>query len=205
MSKKLKKKPLQKYQEGGENNPFAMFQGSGLDNPFSSGINYNLFGQLQPTSATQQFQNFTADNFGQQIGQAATSTASSLGQIPGFQGTFSAMPEWGGEYAQKMKQYVAKEKGLTYNSWTGKWKNDKGEVYTNKELEDLAGMRYDEQKATKERNQKLAPLAAPLLMLNELGEAQKRSYAQAQKESMYDVSRGPSAMESRGFFAKICF
>lgn len=201
MSKKLKKKPLQKYQEGGDN-PFAMFQGSGLDNPFSSGINYNLFGQLQPTSATQQFQNFTADNFGQQIGQAATSTASSLGQIPGFQGTFSAMPEWGGEYAQKMKQDVAKEKGLTYNSWTGKWKNDKGEVYTNKELEDLAGMRYDEQKATKERNQKLAPLAAPLLMLNELGEAQKRSYAQAQKESMYDVSRGPSAMESRGFFAK---
>ncbi len=201
MPKKLKKKPLQKYQEGGDN-PFAMFQGSGLDNPFASGINYNLFGQLQTTPLNQQFQNFSTDNFGQQIGQAATSTAKDLGQIPGFQGTFSGMPEWGGEYAQKMKQDVAKEKGLTYNSWTGKWKNDKGEVYTNKELEDLAGMRYDEQKATKERNQKLAPLAAPLLMLNELGEAQKRSYAQAQKESMYDVSRGPSAMESRGFFAK---
>lgn len=201
MPKKLKKKPLQKYQEGGDN-PFAMFQGSGLDNPFASGINYNLFGQLQTTPLNQQFQNFSTDNFGQQIGQAATSTAKDLGQIPGFQGTFSGMPEWGGEYAQKMKQDVAKEKGLTYNSWTGKWKNDKGEVFTNKELEDLAGMRYDEQKATKERNQKLAPLAAPLLMLNELGEAQKRSYAQAQKESMYDVSRGPSAMESRGFFAK---
>jgi len=202
MSKKLKKKPLQKYQEGGENNPFAMFQGSGLANPFASGINYNLFGQLQTTPINQQYQNFTADNFGQQIGQGATKTAGFLGQIPGMRDAMSPMPEWGGEYAQKMKQDIAKEKGLTYNSWTGKWKNDKGEVYTNKELEDLAGMRYDEQKATKERNQKLAPLAAPLLMLNELGEAQKRSYAQAQKESMYDVSRGPSAMESRGFFAK---
>ena len=139
MSKKLKKKPLRKYPDGGESNPFAMFQGSGLDNPFASGINYNLFGQLQTTPINQQFQNFSADNFGQQIGQAATSTAASLGQIPGFRDLTTPLTE-SRETAGKLQDQIINEKGLVRVG--GKWKNSQGEEYTSKELNELVDMNF---------------------------------------------------------------
>ena len=197
MAKMKSKKPLKKYQGGGDSdNPFS-FPTSGLANPFASGINYQL-GTLNITDPNQQYLNLGDNPFGQRVGEGAMKTA---GMFSGMMPT-SDLPEWGGEYSQKLKQEIAKEKGLKYNEWSGKWKNDKGEVYTNDELMDLAGQRYDAEKAKRERNRQIMPLAAPMLMLNELGEQQKTSYNLAQKEGFYDVTKSPLGMESKGFFAR---
>lgn len=198
--KNKNKKPLKKYQSGG----WGDFLGSNLFNPSASDVNMGLFGRgfLDISNVPKQYMNLGDNPFGAQLMSGTAKSAQLLGTIPGVSEMGDTMPEWGGEYAQKMKQDIAKEKGLKYNEWSGKWKNDKGEVYTNKELEDLAGQRYDTQKSQREQLRKFQPMLAPLLQLNELGEMQKTSYRQGQKSDFYDVTNKPMGMETRGFFAK---
>lgn len=210
MAKKIKNKPLRKYQEGG--NPFGnIFQGSGLFNPSTSGVNQALFGFGTPTisQGPAQFMNLGDNPFGGQLMSQTQKTANLLGTIPGVQGSFAPLPEWGDAESKKRIDKIIKEKNLRpgsrerfFQSPEAIFRNDAGEEYTQKELEDLAGQEYDKEKAQIAQNQKFAPLITPLIQLNELGEMQKQSYNQAQKEEMYDVTKAPMSMENRGFFAR---
>jgi hypothetical protein len=197
MAKKIKNKPLRKYQQGGDpNNPFS-FATSGLANPFTSDINYAL-GTLNVTNPNQQFLNFGDNPFGKQIGESATKTASMFsGMLP-----TSELPEWGDAESKRLRDQIAKEKGYVSDG-EDRWKDPKtGDTFVKEDLDALAGQRYDAEKQARATNAKLLPLAAPMLMLNELSEAQKKSYNQAQKEGMYDVTKSPLTMENKGFFAR---
>jgi hypothetical protein len=197
MAKMKSKKPLKKYQLGGDSeNPFS-FPTSGLANPFASGINYQL-GTLNITDPNQQYLNLGDNPFGQRVGEGAMKTA---GMFSGMMPT-SDLPEWGDAESERLRNQIAKERGYT-SAGKNKWKDPKtGTTITKDELDILAGQRYDAEKAARQRNAKMMPLAAPMLMLNELGEQQKTSYNLAQKEGMYDVTKSPLGMESKGFFAR---
>ena len=207
MAKLKNRKPLQKYQTGGDTNDPWGFMGSGLSNPASFDISSALTGRgtLNVSTPGQNSINFGDNPFGAQLMSGSLNTARSLSSIPGMSQMNDPMPEWGDETSKKYKDDIVKEKGLKikYNFW-GKptYTNDKGEEYTEKDIEDLAGQRYDAEKEKRAQFKKMEPLIAPMLQLNELGEMQKSSYAKAQKESMYDVTKSPLSMESKGFFAK---
>lgn len=207
MAKLKNRKPLQKYQTGGNTNDPWGFGSTGLLNPASFDISSALTGRgtLNISTPGQNSINFGDNPFGAQLMSGTLNTARSLGTIPGMSQMNDPMPEWGDKTSKKYKDDIVKEKGLKikYNFW-GKptYTNDKGEEYTEKEIEDLAGQRYDAEKERRAQFKKMEPMLAPMLQLNELGEMQKKSYAQAQKESMYDVTKSPLSMESKGFFAK---
>lgn len=199
MAKLKNRKPLQKYQTGGDTNDPWGFQGSGLLNPFNYDITKGLtgVGTLDVMKPGQNFINFGDNPFGQQIGESSVKTANML------QGLFPTDPlPAGADTYNKLQRQIAKEQDLVLKD--GQWRSAKtGEkVYSSKEMNNLINLREAQENQKREENKKLAPLATPLVMLNELGEAQKKSYAQAQKESMYDVTKSPLSMESKGFFAK---
>jgi hypothetical protein len=215
MAKLKNRKPLQKYQTGGDTNDPWGFMGSGLSNPASFDISSALTGRgtLNISTPGQNSINFGDNPFGAQLMSGTLNTARSLGSIPGMSQMNDPMPEWGDEESERLRNEIAKEKGLirkeriekdgTFKESKVTWTDPKtGEKFTKKDLDVLAGQRYDAEKEKRAQFKKMEPMLAPLLQLNELGEMQKNSYAQAQKESMYDVTKSPLSMESKGFFAK---
>ena len=208
MAKKIKNKPLRKYQQGGDPNQASSPWASGFGNPFSSffptsgllnpsfpGVENAIFGRvLPPTSGGSTFINLGDNPFGNQLMAQTQSTANLLGTMPGLKNALTPLTP------QQASDRLVEERGFVKSG--GKWISAAGEEYSKDEFVALQDAYLQQENKKIEQNKKFAPMITPLIQLNELGEMQKQSYNQAQKESMYDVTKSPMSMENKGFFAR---
>jgi hypothetical protein len=191
MAKMKSKKPLKKYQGGGNTNDPWSFPTSGLANPYASDINYAL-GYLDITNPNQQYMNLGDNPFAAGIAKGARDTATELNPLI----SSATAP-----LSQKdATDQLIKQRGFVKSG--GNWIDSSGNKYSNKEFVSLQDSYRIQENEKRQKAKQLIPLATPMFMLNELGEQQKTSYNLAQKEGFYDVTKSPLGMESKGFFAR---